>query len=1015
MATTKKKLVVGTLVAFPVVAAALYLSSQLCISAWLTYGVTLDQCPDGAPRQTVTLDTPGLTRGAKGKVNVGAIMNYTFGASDNVRTAQVERFTATLSLVAAGQETQLTSPEGWRTEGARQTLEFVFPQVNDGDYLLRAKVQSKLGEASYDLPLPVYSPARIHVITDRPLYEPGNGVKFRAVALRAKDLQPLDGRPGTWFVTDPSGEVLLEEIAPAGDWGVVSGSFPLDRGAPSGDWKVRWASGGASDEVTFKVQPFTLPRFRIEAETSKPFYRRGEKPVLRGKVVYSSGAPVAGAEVALSWTIIGNWPAPTAWKDGAGLPQKAKTGPNGRFSVDLPVVPEDLQQQSTLQARLAATDTAGDRVEGSAAVLLSEDAISVTAVTELEDGLVEGFNNRLYLRALTADGRVLTGVHLTVKRAWEAKDKGVNAPADEDGVASLQLDPGPAVNVVIPPLPFRPPEREKMVVPNEVNELLSEDEPPLGDQVAMEAWEKALEPCARWVHDGNEAVTLGVRVAASGAITDAAAPDTRLGACVATALKARKLSPGKERLYSVSMTVNDAELPKLSVELQGVPDVPELLEPELAEAVLGARDCLPSTVPSALLPRLIEWRTTRKSKELKLAWAKNPQGEPFPAAVLSCIEGRLKSVTLSQEQTEAAIGFARLTVQAPEKYESVRPQATTMLGYEFLVTARKGDEELGTTKLRMTPGTVPPVRLRATPTLAKVGEPIDVEILRGPEFTGALPDKLFFYFGGTSAEAKVDEKSRTAHFVLPAGVEGWLETHWSGARALVYVQPKAQLAMSLKPEQDRYAPGQLARLSLETTIGGTGAKAAVGLLGVDDSLGQLVALPGPDDMARVRPKVEVTSKAFGALDAQALTMGRIRGGNAAAATILRVSTLPAAAELDAPVYASGASTFDPVEELTDRFYPVLGELHVQARAWEESAPAAEKMSPRTMAALWEKALDECARRKEPVTDAYGRRLRLSRLPADLLSMTDPRAVIVAGTRLPEDVENWSRWVAKEQP
>jgi len=370
---------------------------------------------------------------------------------------------------------------------------------------------------------------------------------------------------------------------------------------------------------------------------------------------------------------------------------------------------------------------------------------------------------------------------------------------------------------------------------------------------------------------------------------------------------------------------------------------------------------------------------------------------------------------LSQEQTEEAIGFARLRVEAPEKYESVRPQATTLIGYEFLVTARKGDEVLGSTRLRMTPGTVPQVRLRATPTLAKVGEPIDVEILRGPDFTGALPEKLFLYFGGTSAEAAVDPKTRTAHFVLPPGVEGWLETNWSGARALVYVQPKAQLALSLKPEQERYAPGQLARLSLSTTLGGAGAKAAVGLIGVDDSLGQLVALPGPDDMARVRPQVQVTSKAFGALDAQALTMGRIRGGNAAAATILRVSTLPAAAELDSPVYASGASSFDPVEELTDRFYPVLGELHAQARTWEQTAPANEKMSPKTMAALWEKALDQCARRKEPVTDAYGRRLRLSRLPSDLLSMTDPRAVIVAGTRLPEDVENWSGWVAKEQP
>jgi hypothetical protein len=68
-----------------------------------------------------------------------------------------------------------------------------------------------------------------------------------------------------------------------------------------------------------------------------------------------------------------------------------------------------------------------------------------------------------------------------------------------------------------------------------------------------------------------------------------------------------------------------------------------------------------------------------------------------------------------------------------------------------------------------------------------------------------------------------------------------------------------------------------------------------------------------------------------------------------------------------------------------------------------------------MAKLWEKALEACEKRGEAVTDAYGRRLKLSRLPPELLALTDPRAVVVSGTRLPEDVENWGAWVARESP
>jgi hypothetical protein len=165
----------------------------------------------------------------------------------------------------------------------------------------------------------------------------------------------------------------------------------------------------------------------------------------------------------------------------------------------------------------------------------------------------------------------------------------------------------------------------------------------------------------------------------------------------------------------------------------------------------------------------------------------------------------------------------------------------------------------------------------------------------------------------------------------------------------------------------------------------------------------------------VRPKVETASPAFGVLDGQALTLGRIRGANAAAATVLRVTSIPTPPELDAVVNGRAESSFDPIEELTDRFYIVLAELHVQARQWEAKAPAAEKMTPATMAKLWRAALDACKARGQRVDDAYGRPLRLSRLPPDLLSLTDPRAVVVVATRLPEDVENWPAWVGKERP
>lgn len=997
-------------------------ASQLCLRAWLRHGVVLGQCPEGEIRPTVQVRASGLVRGGKGPVTVSLVGHYVSPGTHYPSTVLLPRFEPSLLLVSGGKETALLPVDGWRKQGASKTAVVELPQVSDGDYLVRAKVESSLGESSFDLPLPIYSPARVHVLTDRPLYEPGNTVKFRAVVLKAKDLSPLEGRPGKWVVKDPAGEVVLEELAPTGEWAVVAGHFPLDRGAPSGSWNVQWTSGAASGEASFQVRPFTLPRFRVEAEPGQPFYRRGERPVLKGAVVYSSGAPVANASLSLSWNVVGEWPPPTSWLE-KDLPKAAVADRNGRFRLELPEVPGDLLGQATLLLHLGASDAAGDRVEGRASILLAEDPIQVAAVTELGDGLVEGFNNRLYLRASTADGRVLAGVQLTVQRSWEPKDPGVNGRADEDGVAALQIDPGTPVNVVIPPQPFRPPPKERVVVWGGARDLFrvtdegAEDqesaEPSLADQVAMEKWDGILEPCARWVEDGGGSLQAALRVSQSGAAMAVAAPSTRLGRCVAEALKRRSLPPGRERLYHLSFTFRDADLPKLGVSIDGFPELSGPIISALADAVAGLRDCIPRETPTASLPLLLEWRSRAKSKELEIGWVPT-KGEAFPAAALSCMRSRLNRLTLEDPGQTDALGLGRLHVTAPAKYQASRPQAVTMLGHEFLVTAREGDKVLGSTKLRMSPGKVPPVRLRASPILANPGEVVEVEILRGPEFQGELPEKVVLVHRRAALEAKVDKQERKARFQLPADAEGWAEVSWSGARAVVYVKPRAQLSLSVRPEQERYAPGELARLTVETELDGKGGPAAVGLFGVDESLSQLASLPGPDALEGLRPPVGATP-AFAGLDAQALSMGRVRGANAAAATILKVNALPPAEEVEKSIHAGGGGSFDPLVDLTDHFYSALAELHLQARAWEASAPAGEKMLPSTMARLWEKALTACEKRKQSVTDAFDRRLRLSMLPQDLLALTDPRLVLVSGTRLPEDVENWSNWVAREMP
>lgn len=995
-------------------------NTNYCVSAVHDYGMTVPVCPTGEPRQIVSVYGRGLVRGGDGEVSVSVRAKYTTAKADEALNHPVEKFTVKLFIVnALGEETPLPNQnKKWQVVDETQSASVKLPALDDGDYLLRSKVSSKIGEEVVDVKLALYSPARIHVLSDRPIYEPGNVVQFRALALRASDLSPIDNRPGTWLVRSPSGEILLEERAPAGEWGVVAGDFPLADDAEVGSWSVAWRSGKSEETTSFVVEPFVLPRFRVEANSGKGFYKAGERPTLDGTVVYGSGAPVANATLELSWSASGAWPPPTEWIDGEALPRSATSGADGRFTLTLPEVPADLQGRCTLRANISAVDPAGDRVASSASILLSEDAIAVTAVTELRGGLVASNNNRVYLRVTDPVGAAISGAEINVKRAWSPGDKGLDAELDADGVARIQFDPGRPIAVVIPPMPVRASAKQESagVEISELRDLVFDAEVTLKDQIALEKW--PFERCSRWVGAGDSmSSTLMFRVSPAGVVTSPTTNDDLLAECVGNVAKSQRLPLGRDRIYSANISIPGSNDASIEGSIDSDFEIPEDLESIVATGAALSRPCLPRS-GNGDVPWALFFETKANSKKLVFSWLKKTESEAvMPAGLGGCILSGLRPLELEEPAAASAIGVIEYQLFEPgqEGEEEYRPQARIMQGYELSVTATKGDQELGATKFRMTPGSIPNLRLRATPVMAKPGQTIELSFIRGPEYRGKVPRDIAWSHHGDYEVIKLKKDAHKASYELPEDAKGWYRFYAGGAQALVFVRSEEDLSVSVSPGSPSYVPGAMATLSVKTMIGEQGAKAAVGLFGVDNSLSQIATLRGPDDLGSLRPPIVMQEKAFGALDAQALTLGRIRGANAAEATILRVESIPSPGEVDVLLYESAETKFDPIEELTDHFYIVLAQLHVQTRAWEKSAAKGETMSPKKMAALWKEALDACKKRGQDVTDAYKRPLRLHWLPSDLLALTAPRQVVADATRLPEDVENWQAWVAKERP
>ena len=287
----KKATIAASVAATALVGLLVYFNACRTPSPWPPH--------DGDLRQSVELSANGLRRGGEGTVSLTATAHYTTQHADRVESVTIARFgSLALSLVDAAKKSTPITAKKWESNEGRSTGTVTLPEVPDGDYTLHATYTTRLGAGELDVPLPLYTPARIHVITDRPLYEPGNLVRFRAVVLRARDLAPLDGRPGRWIVTRPDGEVLLEEKAPAAAVGRGRGHVPARQGRHDGDWKVAWVSADAPRRGAVHrraVHAAAVPR--RGGGRRAVLSAAVDKPVIRGAVIYSSGAPVANAKL----------------------------------------------------------------------------------------------------------------------------------------------------------------------------------------------------------------------------------------------------------------------------------------------------------------------------------------------------------------------------------------------------------------------------------------------------------------------------------------------------------------------------------------------------------------------------------------------------------------------------------------------------------------------------------------------------------------------------------------------
>src|SRR5207253_1221626 len=104
---------------------------------------------------------------------------------------------------------------------------------------LEVHTRSALGEERREQPVQVRSLSKILLISDRPVYQPGQMIHLRALALRPIDFKPLEKEPLLFEIEDGKGNKVFKKTLETSNFGVAWTDFQLADEVNEGDYHLR--------------------------------------------------------------------------------------------------------------------------------------------------------------------------------------------------------------------------------------------------------------------------------------------------------------------------------------------------------------------------------------------------------------------------------------------------------------------------------------------------------------------------------------------------------------------------------------------------------------------------------------------------------------------------------------------------------------------------------------------------------------------------------------------------------
>ena len=319
-----------------------------------------------------------------------------------------------------------------------------FPRDVAGHHVLRIVADTVLGEVETSREIRVEDKASILLTTEKPIYQPGQTIHVRALALARGNHHAVEQKL-TFEVEDSRGNKVFRKSTATDAFGVASAEFTLADEVNLGAYHLHALMGdreAASDpaELTLQVERYVLPKFRVAIDLAqkdgkpKRDYRPGDHITGTVHANYFFGKPVDRSEIEIKASGMDVAEFAAAHESG-----KTDSEGNYRFDLKLPgYFAGDKLNKGAAPVLVEATvkDATGHAEMHGEPVTVSASALLITAVPE-GGKLVPGLENQVYLLTSYADGTP-AATHATVQVNEGRAEKIVT---DANGIGTLRMTP----------------------------------------------------------------------------------------------------------------------------------------------------------------------------------------------------------------------------------------------------------------------------------------------------------------------------------------------------------------------------------------------------------------------------------------------------------------------------------------------------------------------------------------------------------------------------------------------